>query len=175
MRAAGLPAVYWAQERGRWVEKASGVTTWSDPWSISAPEPRTLDLIFTPEARARLEAGYELLEADAAAVGELDAGLLARARYIIGQPPLSRETVEAMPALRCVFNVESNLLDNMPYDLLFARGIHTVTTGAVFAEPVAELGLGAGARPRARASPTPTSRSARGANSGAATATRRRG
>ena len=30
----------------------------------------------------------------------------------------------------------------MPYELLFQRGIHTVTTGAVFAEPVAELGLG---------------------------------
>ena len=44
--------------------------------------------------------------------------------------------------LRCIFNVESNLIDNMPYDLLFARGIHVVTTGAVFAEPVAELGLG---------------------------------
>ena len=47
-----------------------------------------------------------------------------------------------MPELRCIFNVESNLLDNMPYDHLFERGIHTVTTGAVFAEPVAELGLG---------------------------------
>ena len=55
-----------------------------------------------------------------------------------------------MASLRCIFNVESNLLDNMPYDLLFERGIHTVTTGAVFAEPVAELGLGAGARPGAR-------------------------
>jgi phosphoglycerate dehydrogenase-like enzyme len=37
--------------------------------------------------------------------------------------------------------VESNLLNNMPYELLFERGIHVVTTGAVFAEPVAELGL----------------------------------
>ncbi len=30
----------------------------------------------------------------------------------------------------------------MPYDLVFARGIHVVTTGAVFAQPVAEIGLG---------------------------------
>jgi phosphoglycerate dehydrogenase-like enzyme len=30
----------------------------------------------------------------------------------------------------------------MPYDVLFERGIHVVTTGAVFAKPVAELGLG---------------------------------
>ena len=46
-----------------------------------------------------------------------------------------------MKALRCVFNVETNLLNNMPYETLFARGIHVVTTGLVFAEPVAELGL----------------------------------
>ena len=30
----------------------------------------------------------------------------------------------------------------MPYDTLFERGIHVVTTGAVFAQPVAELALG---------------------------------
>jgi phosphoglycerate dehydrogenase-like enzyme len=30
----------------------------------------------------------------------------------------------------------------MPYEEAFARGIHVVTTGAVFAEPVAEIGLG---------------------------------
>lgn len=112
------------------------------PLAISAPEPRTLDLIFTPEARRALEAGYEIVEADPQAIGALDASVLGRARYIIGQPPLSAATVEAMPALRCVFNVESNLIDNMPYDLLFRRGIHVVTTGAVFAEPVAEIGLG---------------------------------
>ena len=46
-----------------------------------------------------------------------------------------------MQSLRCIFNVETNLLNNMPYELLFERGIHVVTTGAVFAEPVAELGL----------------------------------
>ena len=46
-----------------------------------------------------------------------------------------------MTSLRCIFNVETNLLNNMPYDVLFERGIHVVTTGAVFAEPVAELGL----------------------------------
>ncbi|HET9069572.1 MAG TPA: hydroxyacid dehydrogenase [Amaricoccus sp.] len=112
------------------------------PLAISAPFPRTLDLIFTPEARADLHARYEILETDPGRIADLAPADLARARYIIGQPPLSSATLAAMPELRCIFNVESNLLDNMPYDELFARGIHTVTTGAVFAEPVAELGLG---------------------------------
>ena len=31
------------------------------PLVISAPAPRTLGLIFSPEARARLEAGYEVV------------------------------------------------------------------------------------------------------------------
>jgi phosphoglycerate dehydrogenase-like enzyme len=47
-----------------------------------------------------------------------------------------------MESLRCIFNVESNLLPNMPYEEAFQRGIHVVTTGAAFAEPVAEIGLG---------------------------------
>lgn len=46
-----------------------------------------------------------------------------------------------MPRLRAVLNVESNLIDNMPYDVVFRRGIHVLTTGQVFAEPVAEMGL----------------------------------
>jgi phosphoglycerate dehydrogenase-like enzyme len=38
--------------------------------------------------------------------------------------------------------VESNLLPNMPYEEAFRRGIHVVIPNAVFAEPVAEIGLG---------------------------------
>ncbi|AZO53699.1 MULTISPECIES: hydroxyacid dehydrogenase [unclassified Mesorhizobium] len=111
------------------------------PLVISAPEPRTLELIFTPPQLARLRARYRIVEATPDGVARLPAGVLAEARYIVGQPPISPETLEAMQSLRCVFNVESNLLDNMPYETLFARGIHVVTTGLVFAEPVAELGL----------------------------------
>ena len=111
------------------------------PVVISAPDPRSLDLIFTPAARAALHAGYDLVEADPGAIAALDGGILAKARYLVGQPALSRETLGRMAALRAIFNVETNLVDNMPYEVLFERGIHVLTTGAVFAEPVAELGL----------------------------------
>ena len=113
----------------------------SMPLVISVPEPRSLDLIFTPEARARLHARYRIVETTADALAGLPPDVLAEARYIIGQPPISPETLEALKSLRCVFNVETNLIDNMPYPTLFSRGIHVVTTGLVFAEPVAELGL----------------------------------
>ena len=111
------------------------------PLVISAPEPRTLDLIFTQAAEAELRRTYRLVEADPENIAGLGDDVLAEARYILGQPPLSAETLARMPNLRSILNVESNLLNNMPYEVLFARGIHVVTTGQVFAEPVAELGL----------------------------------
>ena len=109
---------------------------------LSAPRPRTLDLIFTPAALARLRDENEVLEVEPEDIAGLDAEILGRVRYLIGQPALSLQTLEAMESLRCIFNVESNLIDNMPYEYLFARGVHVVTTGQVFAEPVAEIGLG---------------------------------
>ena len=112
------------------------------PLVISAPDPRSLDLIFTPARRRELDGRYRIVEAEAEAVARLPADMLAEARYIIGQPPLDEGALARMGNLRCIFNVESNLFMNMPYDLLFARGIHVVTTGAVFAQPVAEIGLG---------------------------------
>ncbi len=112
------------------------------PLVISAPEPRTLELIFTPDKLALLRARYEIVETDAASVAGLDDTLLARAAYVLGQPPIPSATLAKMVSLKAVLNVETNLIDNMPYDELFARGIHVVTTGAVFSVPVAEIGLG---------------------------------
>ena len=112
------------------------------PLVIAAPHPRTLDLIFTPEAQARLRARYRVAEVHQDLVDSLDAPTLPQVRYILGQPPLSAETIAAMTGLRAILNVESNLILNMPYEPLFERGIHVLTTGRVFAEPVAELGLG---------------------------------
>jgi phosphoglycerate dehydrogenase-like enzyme len=112
------------------------------PLVLCCPAPRSLPLIFTPERLADMRARYQLVETTDADLPALPDAVLAQARYIIGQPPLDAATLARLSALRCIFNVESNLINNMPYDLLFARGIHVVTTGAVFAEPVAEIGLG---------------------------------
>lgn len=112
------------------------------PLVLSCPLPRSLDLIFQPEQKARLFADYEIVETSDETLAHLPDDVLGRAQYIIGQPPLDSKTLARMKSLRCVFNVESNLINNMPYDEVFARGIHVVTTGAVFAEPVAEIGLG---------------------------------
>ncbi|RRI07118.1 hydroxyacid dehydrogenase [Mesorhizobium tamadayense] len=111
------------------------------PLVISAPEPRTLGLIFTPRQLNVFRRKYRIVETTPEGVSELPTDVLAEARYIVGQPPIAPETLEKLTSLRCVFNVETNLINNMPYETLFARGIHVVTTGLVFAEPVAELGI----------------------------------
>ncbi|CAN7191022.1 hydroxyacid dehydrogenase [Ensifer sp. ENS07] len=111
------------------------------PLAISAPAPRTLDLIFTPETLKDLHRRYRIVEADPEDIAGLGDDVLGNAHYIIGQPPLDHATLRRMSQLKAILNVESNLINNMPYEVLFERGIHVVTTGQVFAEPVAELGL----------------------------------
>lgn len=112
------------------------------PIVISAPAPRTLPLIFRPAALARLHERYAINDCEADALETLPPEVLAGARYIIGQPPISEALLERMAGLRAVLNVEGNLYNNMPYPRLFERGIHVATTMPVFALPVAEIGLG---------------------------------
>lgn len=109
---------------------------------LSSPLPRSLELIFTPEKLSVLRQTYEIIETTDEALADLSQESFARVRYILGQPPISSDTLDQFSQLRAVFNVESNLIDNMPYQRIFERGIHVLTTGAVFATPVAELGLG---------------------------------
>lgn len=111
------------------------------PLIISAPEPRSIEIIFTDAAKAQLFDRYEVVEVQADGLPALPDRVLAEARYVLGQPPINADLLARMTGLKAVLNVESNLLPNMPYDLLFQRGIHVLTTGAVFAEPVAEIGL----------------------------------
>ena len=112
------------------------------PLILSCPLPRALELIFAPDLLADLRARYLIVETSDAGLPGLPDEVLGQARYIIGQPPIDEGLLARLGNLRCIFNVESNLLDNMAYEAAFARGIHVVTTGAVFAEPVAEIGLG---------------------------------
>ncbi len=111
------------------------------PVILSAPDPRSLDMIFTSAARSRLHDRYEVIEAAPEDVPDLPGEVLARVDYVLGQPPIPSAALARMPRLRAVLNVEGNLYPNMPYDEVFARGIHVLTTMAVFAQPVAEIGL----------------------------------
>ena len=112
------------------------------PLVISVPEPRSLDLIFTTADQARLRREYRIIEGEGPAIASTVAHNIAEAEFIIGQPDLSPDLLAGAKNLKAIFNVETNFLDNMDYDQCFARGIHVLTTGRVFAAPVAEIGLG---------------------------------
>ena len=108
-----------------------------DPW------PRQRRLIFTDALWARLEdlaqiVGPEDRKADPA---EFDPHL-AEAVALIGQTDLPGTRLARMPKLRAVINVEGNFLQNVDYPACFARGIHVLNIGPVFAVPVAEHALG---------------------------------
>jgi len=117
------------------------MTSPEKPVVISAPEPRNLDLIFSSPARKDLASRYNVTECEPHEIPDLPDRILAKAHYIIGQPPLSPTLLGRMISLKSILNVEGNLVNNMPYDTIFRRGIHVLTTGQVFALPVAEMGV----------------------------------
>ncbi len=108
------------------------------PLIISIPEPRSLELIFTREDEARLRRDFKIVEGSESILEKN----IAEAAFIIGQPTLPIHVLSRAKKLKAIFNVETNFLDNMDYDFCFAHGIHVLTTGKVFAVPVAEIGLG---------------------------------
>ena len=114
----------------------------SRPVVISVPDPRSLELIFTADDEARLRRDYTIVEGLGPSVAKALKENIAVASFIIGQPPLPKEILQQAKNLLAIFNVETNFLDNMDYDHCFAHGIHVLTTGRVFAAPVAEIGLG---------------------------------
>ncbi len=112
------------------------------PLVFCIPEPRTLDLIFTDSALQHLRQNFRLIEGEGQAGQALLEKHIAEIDFIIGQPPLDAELLSKATRLRAILNVESNFLDNMDYEQCFKRGIHVLSTGKVFAQPVAEIGLG---------------------------------
>lgn len=112
------------------------------PIVICDPAPRSLDLIFTRKDLARLRDGYEVVEVSPGSAANVYSKLLPRCRYVIGQPAFGRDRVERATQLKALFNVEGNFQANVDYDACFTRGIHVLITSAVFAQPVAEIGLG---------------------------------
>ena len=114
------------------------------PVVISAPAPRTLDLIFTPQALADLRARYERPR-DGRGRSRSSPARGARARRATSSANRRSSEDRFLPGSKaCAASSTSKATccANMPYPRLFERGIHVVTTAQVFALPVAEIGLG---------------------------------
>jgi phosphoglycerate dehydrogenase-like enzyme len=107
------------------------------------PYPRPIDLIFDPHTKARLEnLGEVVWHGGSPASEEHIDRYLPETVALIGQSALPKERLDRAPKLRAVFNVESNFLPNIDYLECHRRGIPVLSTGPVFAKPVAEMALG---------------------------------
>lgn len=115
----------------------------ADPVILLDPYPRPVDLIFSPADKARLERLGRVLWHDGppAPAAWIDEHL-ADAVALIGQSPMPKERLDRAPRLRAIANVESNFLPNVDYEECQRRGIYVLSTGPVFAQPVAEMALG---------------------------------
>jgi phosphoglycerate dehydrogenase-like enzyme len=111
---------------------------------IADPEPRTLDMIFEPEAMAQLERlGTVRVHAEGQRLSGADLDeALANAAIVIGQIDLSAERLERMGRLKAIFNVEGNFLPNIDYGWCLQHGVHVLNTSPVYATSVAETALG---------------------------------
>lgn len=106
------------------------------------PDPRVLEDIFYPERLTQLRRDFKLIEVDASDRKTFYDHHIQDADFIIGQPALSSAQLSSAKKLRAIFNVESNFMDNMDYEICFSQGIHVLSVSPVFAQPVAELGVG---------------------------------
>ncbi len=113
------------------------------PLILFDPHPRRVDVLFDAETKARLEGLGKVIWHDGSpASAEHIDRYLPEAVALIGQSDLPKERLDRAPNLKVVFNVESNFLPNVDYMECHRRGIHVLSTGPVFAKPVAEMALG---------------------------------
>ncbi len=114
----------------------------SKPTILIDPQPRTMDMIFQPDAQRRLAEIADLVVFDKGPMppAMLDENL-PRADILIGQSDLPRERLEQASKLRAIFNVEGNFLPNIDYDCCLSRGIRVLIASPAFAVSVAEMAL----------------------------------
>lgn len=113
------------------------------PTVICDPWPRSLDLMFTPEDRAKLESMVTLITSDERHMpASMIDQYLPEASFLMGTTAMPAERLRQAKNLKAILNVEGNFLDNVDYEYCFREGIHVLAISPVFAEVVAEMALG---------------------------------
>lgn len=112
------------------------------PLILVDPLPRTLDLICEPDTRQRLDRlGRLVVSEDRQMPDEMVDRLLPETEIIIGQTAMPRERLERARRLKAIFNVETNFLPNVDYQVCRERGVWVLSPSASFAQAVAESAL----------------------------------
>ncbi len=114
------------------------------PLILFDPLPRARAQIFNAGDWARLNALGQVIDSGDVRMqaAEVDRHIT-DAAIVVGQTDLPRARLDRAARLRAIVNVEGNFLQNIDYETCFARGIHVLGIGPVFAQPVAEWALGA--------------------------------
>lgn len=114
------------------------------PVILFDPLPRPRRQIFSDANWSRFQSLGEIVgDGESRLAPEIVDRAAPEAVLVVGHTDLPAERLARMPRLRAVFNVEGNFLQNVDYAACFARGIHVLGIGPVFAQPVAEWALGA--------------------------------
>lgn len=106
------------------------------------PAPRDTADIFSDADLRRFQSEHDVTFVDPAQRDATYAEHLPQTEVLISQQPMDRARLDSAPNLRAIINVETNFLPNIDYDTCFQRGIPVLAPSAVFALPVAEIGLG---------------------------------
>lgn len=114
----------------------------SDRVILLDPHPRRIERIFDEPTRRRLEKLGRVIWHDGSPASDAHIEQhLPQTVAVIGQTPFDRARLDRAPHLRAIFNVESNFLPNLDYLECHRRGIPVLSTGPVYARPLAEMVL----------------------------------
>ena len=113
------------------------------PLILLNTDPRPRSVVFSDSAWEGLTGSFEVVEfSDSRGHDSVFGEALPEAFAIVGQPDLPAELLARATQLRALCNIEGNFFPNVDYDVCFARGIHVLGCGPVYAQPVAEFALG---------------------------------
>ncbi|HWU64451.1 MAG TPA: NAD(P)-dependent oxidoreductase [Ensifer sp.] len=109
---------------------------------IYDPAPRTAAEMFSREDYEAFIHEHEVVVYESGDREAFYARHLPDCEILMSQQPMDAARLARAPNLRAIFNVETNFLPNIDYEVCFQRGIHVLAPSGVFALAVAEMGLG---------------------------------
>lgn len=106
------------------------------------PAPRTAAEMFSKSAWTEFTTRHDVVVYEGSDRQGFYDQHLPDCEILMSQQPMDAGRLAKAPRLKAIFNVETNFLPNIDYEICFQRGIHVLAPSGVFALPVAEMGLG---------------------------------
>ena len=111
------------------------------PTILFNPAPQKRDRIFSPEALARLNDRFDVLDYELNPDPADFKERLKTAFAVVGQPDLDAELLNSAKNLKAIVNVEGNFFPNVDYATAFTNGVRVIGCGTAYSQAVAEYSL----------------------------------